>query len=59
MWSVDQNHPVRFNASLQLTQDENLILVYADRTSIWPTNTARKAVSALNLAENGNFMLLD
>ena len=59
VWSANRNRPVRFNASLQLTEDGNLVLADADGTFVWSTNTSRKSVSVLNLTKNGNLMLLD
>ncbi|KAJ9699037.1 hypothetical protein PVL29_007889 [Vitis rotundifolia] len=59
VWSANRNRPVRFNATLQLTKDGNLILADADGTFVWSTNTAGKSVSGLNLTETGNLVLLD
>lgn len=59
MWSANRNRPVRFNATLRLTEDGNLILADADGTFVWSTNTAGKSVSGLNLTETGNLVLLD
>ncbi|XP_010661456.1 EP1-like glycoprotein 4 [Vitis vinifera] len=59
VWSANRNRPVRFNATLRLTEDGNLILADADGTFVWSTNTAGKSVSGLNLTETGNLVLLD
>ena len=59
MWSANRNRPVRLNASLELTEDGNLILEDGDGTFVWSTNTTHNSVSALNLTENGNLVLLD
>ncbi|XP_028073687.1 G-type lectin S-receptor-like serine/threonine-protein kinase SD2-5 isoform X2 [Camellia sinensis] len=59
VWSANRNHPVKLNATLQLTEDGELILVDADGTFVWSTNTAGKSVSGLNLTEEGNLVLFD
>ncbi|KAJ9699045.1 hypothetical protein PVL29_007897 [Vitis rotundifolia] len=59
VWSANRNRPVRFNATLRLTEDGNLILADADGTFVWSTNTAGKSVSGLKLTETGNLVLLD
>ncbi|KAF5948879.1 hypothetical protein HYC85_014836 [Camellia sinensis] len=53
VWSANRNHPVKLNATLQLTQDGDLILVDADGISF------EKSVSGLNLTEKGNLMLFN
>ncbi|KAJ9699040.1 hypothetical protein PVL29_007892 [Vitis rotundifolia] len=59
VWSANGNRPVRFNATLRLTEEGDLILADADGTFVWSTNTAGKSVSGLNLTETGNLVLLD
>ena len=59
VWSANGNHPVGLDASLQLTEDGNLVLAEADGTFVWSTDTADKSVSALNLTGNGNLVLID
>ncbi|KAH7839064.1 hypothetical protein Vadar_034455 [Vaccinium darrowii] len=59
VWSANRNHPVKLNATLQLTRDGDLVLVDADGTFVWSTNTSGKSVSSLNLREDGNLILFD
>ncbi|KAJ8532173.1 hypothetical protein K7X08_012096 [Anisodus acutangulus] len=53
------NHPVKANATLQLGQDGNLVLIDSDGTLVWSTNTTGKSVSSLNLTDMGNMVLFD
>ncbi|CAL5342857.1 unnamed protein product [Camellia sinensis] len=57
VWSANRNHPVKLNATLQLTQDGNLTLSDSDGTSVW--STGNHSVSGLNLTEDGNLVLFD
>ncbi|KAL7185291.1 hypothetical protein ACSBR2_027258 [Camellia fascicularis] len=57
VWSANRNHPVKLNATLQLTQDGNLTLADSDGTSVW--STGNHSVSGLNLTEDGNLVLFD
>ncbi|GMP65354.1 hypothetical protein CsSME_00026181 [Camellia sinensis var. sinensis] len=59
VWSANRNHPVKRNATLELTQDGDLILADANGTSVWSTNTVggENSVSGLNLTEEGNLVL--
>ncbi|KAF5935661.1 hypothetical protein HYC85_026790 [Camellia sinensis] len=61
VWSANRNHPVKLNATLQLTQDGNLTLSDSDGTSVWSTYTGggNYSVSGLNLTEDGNLVLFD
>ncbi|KAH7841286.1 hypothetical protein Vadar_027937 [Vaccinium darrowii] len=59
VWSANRNHPVKRNATLQLTRDGDLVLSDADDTFVWSTNTRGKSVSGLNLSEEGNLILFD
>ncbi|KAH7860672.1 hypothetical protein Vadar_016573 [Vaccinium darrowii] len=59
VWSANRNHPVKLNATLQLTLDGDLVLADADDTFVWSTNTGGKSVSGINLTEEGNLVLLD
>ncbi|KAH0653841.1 hypothetical protein KY289_031519 [Solanum tuberosum] len=53
------NHPVKFNATLQLGHDGNLVLTDSDGTLVWSTDTIGKSVSGLNLTEMENLVLFD
>ncbi|KAL7217043.1 hypothetical protein ACSBR1_028872 [Camellia fascicularis] len=59
VWSANRNHPVKRNATLELTHDGDLILADANGTSVWSTNTVggEFSVSGLNLTEEGNLVL--
>ncbi|XP_019264455.1 PREDICTED: G-type lectin S-receptor-like serine/threonine-protein kinase SD2-5 [Nicotiana attenuata] len=59
VWSANRNRPVKANATLQLGQDGNLVLLDSDGTLVWSTNTTGKSVSGLNLTERGNLVLFD
>ncbi|THG12920.1 hypothetical protein TEA_014543 [Camellia sinensis var. sinensis] len=61
VWSANRNRPVKLNATLQLTQDGDLILADSDGTSVWSTKTGggNYSVSGLNLTEDGNLVLFD
>ncbi|KAG5597332.1 hypothetical protein H5410_038564 [Solanum commersonii] len=59
VWSANRNHPVKFNATLQLGHDGNLVLTDSDGTLVWSTDTIEKSVSGLNLTEMGNLVLFD
>ncbi|KAL6328931.1 hypothetical protein AAG906_007221 [Vitis piasezkii] len=59
VWSANQNFLVRDDATLQLTQDGDLILRDADGTFVWSSNTSGKSVVGLNLTETGNLVLFD
>ncbi|XP_028071737.1 G-type lectin S-receptor-like serine/threonine-protein kinase At5g24080 [Camellia sinensis] len=61
VWSANRNHPVKLNATLQLTQDGNLTLADSDGTSVWSTYTGggNYSVAGLNLTEDGNLVLFD
>ena len=57
MWTANRNTPVKINATLQLSQEGDLILRDADGTYVWSTNTTGMSVSGLNLTEEGNLTL--
>ncbi|CAL5343088.1 unnamed protein product [Camellia sinensis] len=61
VWSANRNRPVKLNATLQLTQDGDLILTDSDGTLVWSTKTGgwNYSVSGLNLTEDGNLVLYD
>ncbi|OMO60981.1 hypothetical protein COLO4_33643 [Corchorus olitorius] len=59
VWSANRNNPVEIGASLQLSQNGDLILQDVDGTPIWNTNTLGKFVSRLELTEQGNLVLYD
>ncbi|CAI9089143.1 OLC1v1023653C1, partial [Oldenlandia corymbosa var. corymbosa] len=57
IWSANRNYPVQVNATLQLSQDGDLILKNSDGTLVWSSQTAGKSVAGMNLTENGNLVL--
>lgn len=50
---------VKENATLQFSDDGNLILRDDDGTHVWSTNTAGRSVAGMNLTEKGNLVLFD
>ncbi|RVW82319.1 G-type lectin S-receptor-like serine/threonine-protein kinase SD2-5 [Vitis vinifera] len=56
---IVKNFLVRDDATLQLTQDGDLILRDADGTFVWSSITSGKSVVGLNLTETGNLVLFD
>ncbi|KAM3222321.1 hypothetical protein P3L10_021591 [Capsicum annuum] len=59
VWSANRDNPVKANATLQLRQDCNLVLLDSDGTLVWSTNTTGKSVSGLKLTDTGNLVLFD
>ncbi|KAM3301999.1 hypothetical protein P3S67_016501 [Capsicum chacoense] len=59
VWSANRDNPVKANATLQLGQDGNLVLLDSDGTLVWSTNTTGKSVSGLKLTDTGNLVLFD
>ncbi|XVF57963.1 hypothetical protein PTKIN_Ptkin07bG0024400 [Pterospermum kingtungense] len=57
VWSANRNNPVKFRATLQLSEEGDLMLYDVDGTLVWNTNTAGNYVSGLNLTEEGNLVL--
>lgn len=57
VWSANRNHPVRKNASVQLTSNEGLVLRDSEGIRVWPTNISGKSVYGMNLTEEGNLVL--
>ncbi|KAM3389274.1 hypothetical protein ACQJBY_011413 [Aegilops geniculata] len=59
VWAANRHHPVKENASVQLTKDGNLILRDFDGSLVWSTNTLRGPIVGVNLADTGNLILFD
>ncbi|PIA33921.1 hypothetical protein AQUCO_03900046v1 [Aquilegia coerulea] len=59
VWSANRNNPVQENATLQLTENGDLVLRDVDGTLVWSTNTTGKSVVGLNMTEIGNLVLFD
>ena len=59
VWSANRNNPVKLNATLELTEQGDLILSDADGTLVWSTDTSGKNVSGLNLTETGDLVLFN
>ncbi|XP_062218695.1 G-type lectin S-receptor-like serine/threonine-protein kinase SD2-5 [Phragmites australis] len=59
VWTANRYHPVKENASVQLTKDGNLILRDFDGSLVWSTNTSGSPVVGMNLAETGNLILFN
>ncbi|KAI4363876.1 hypothetical protein MLD38_020041 [Melastoma candidum] len=58
VWSANRNHLVGTFAHLQLTA-EGLVLVDVDGSVVWSVDTVGKAVSGLNMTDEGNLVLFD
>ena len=60
VWSANRNSLVSKNATLQLTEQGDLVLKEADgTTTVWSTNTCGMSVVGLNLTETGNLVPFD
>ncbi|CAL5403898.1 unnamed protein product [Camellia sinensis] len=59
VWSANWNRHVQIKATLQLTQDGDLILHDSEDTFVWSTNTSGKLVFGLNFTELGNLVLFN
>lgn len=58
IWSANRHNPVKTNATLELTAS-GLVLKQSGGAPIWSAYVGGRAVSGLNLADSGNFLLLD
>ena len=54
---LNKNTPFKINATLQLSQEGDLIVRDVDGTYVLSTNTTGMSVSSLNLTEEGNLVL--
>ena len=59
VWSANRNNPVRLNATLEFTEQGDLILSDADGTLVWSTNTPGKNVLGLNFTDFGELVLFN
>ncbi|XP_058100864.1 G-type lectin S-receptor-like serine/threonine-protein kinase SD2-5 [Magnolia sinica] len=59
VWSANRNNPVRENATLELTQEGDLVLRDVDGAMVWSTNTSGKSVVGMNISETGNLVLFN
>uniref|UniRef100_A0A5K0Y0F0 Receptor-like serine/threonine-protein kinase n=2 Tax=Nymphaea colorata TaxID=210225 RepID=A0A5K0Y0F0_9MAGN len=59
VWTANRNEPLDNSSMLRLAQDGNLQLVHGDGSVVWSTGTSGKPVTALQLNETGNLVLLD
>ncbi|PKU72651.1 G-type lectin S-receptor-like serine/threonine-protein kinase SD2-5 [Dendrobium catenatum] len=59
LWSPNSDRLVGENATLHFTKDGDLILLDADGTFVWSTNTSNHSVSFMNLTSSGNLILLN
>ena len=53
VWTANRNTPVKINATLQLSQEGDLILKDAGGTYVWSTNTTGKSVSGFKPNQGG------
>ncbi|KAK9059932.1 hypothetical protein SSX86_020636 [Deinandra increscens subsp. villosa] len=59
VWSANRDHPVSDGAILNFTATGELVLIDADGSTVWTTNTTGKSVAGINLTVDGNLVLLD
>lgn len=59
VWSANRLHPVKENATLELTGDGNLILRDADGAGVWSSGTAGRSIAGMMITELGNLVLFD
>ena len=59
VWSANRNNPVGLNATLEFTEQGDLILWDADGTLVWSTNTSGMNVLGLNLTDYGDIVLFN
>ncbi|KAH6836452.1 hypothetical protein C2S53_016511 [Perilla frutescens var. hirtella] len=59
VWSANRNNPVQENATVELTAGGDLVLLDAEGTFVWSTDTSGRAIAGLNLTEMGNLVLFD
>lgn len=59
VWSANRNRPVGTRATLELTEEGDLVLKDADRSVAWSTQTQGKCVASINLTDTGNLVLFD
>lgn len=59
IWSANEDHPIRQDATLNLTAAGELVLLDVDGTKVWTTNTTGKSVVGMNLTSTGNLVLFD
>ncbi|XP_059665031.1 G-type lectin S-receptor-like serine/threonine-protein kinase SD2-5 [Cornus florida] len=59
VWSANRSHPVRENATLQLTRDGGLVLRDSNGANVWSTNTFGKSVAGMNMTAKGNLVLFN
>jgi len=59
VWSANRFHPVKENATLELSGDGNLILRDADGSLVWSSRTAGRTIAGMAITELGNLVLYD
>ncbi|KAG0493849.1 hypothetical protein HPP92_004843 [Vanilla planifolia] len=59
VWSANRERLVGENATLQLTQDGDLILRDVDGTTVWSSGTTNRSVTGMSLSDFGNLVLFD
>ncbi|KMT14659.1 hypothetical protein BVRB_4g074270 [Beta vulgaris subsp. vulgaris] len=58
VWCANRDHPVRKDATLNLTSEGDLVLRDADGSFVWSANTSGRSVKSIELTQNGNLVLL-
>ncbi|XBH65895.1 hypothetical protein VPH35_119389 [Triticum aestivum] len=56
---ANRARPVRMNATLELTSNGNLVLMDADGSHIWSSNSSGRSVTGMVINEFGNLALVD
>ncbi|KAA8524011.1 hypothetical protein F0562_010558 [Nyssa sinensis] len=58
IWVANGDHPVKTNATLELTGNGDLVLNDVDGRCVWSTRTSYSSVTLLELADGGNLRLV-
>uniref|UniRef100_A0A8R7JVK0 Receptor-like serine/threonine-protein kinase n=1 Tax=Triticum urartu TaxID=4572 RepID=A0A8R7JVK0_TRIUA len=59
VWSANRAHPLRENATVELTSDGELVLRDADGSLVWSTGTSGQTVARMVITNIGNLVLFD
>ncbi|PIA33956.1 hypothetical protein AQUCO_03900077v1 [Aquilegia coerulea] len=59
IWSSNRNNLVRDNATLEFTQEGDLILRDVDNSFVWSTNTTNRSIVGLTVTDLGNLVLFN
>ncbi|XBJ06650.1 hypothetical protein VPH35_012283 [Triticum aestivum] len=59
VWSANRAHPLRENATVELTLDGELVLCDADGSLVWSTGSSGRMVAGMVITNIGNLVLFD